>query len=156
MKSKTCCFSGPRILPKENIKQTVIRLDCEIDRLICQGVTDFISGGVLGFDLIVTSLIVVKREIGRNIRLIFALPYKNHDIHWNADQRKLYRSLLTEADEIVYVSEENYNGCIKKHSRYIVDHSSFCLCAFPHPYKETNYTIKYALKEGMQMINTVN
>ncbi|MGD0856010.1 MAG: hypothetical protein ABSA18_09440 [Dehalococcoidia bacterium] len=67
MKSMTCCFSGHRKLPKDKIEQIVKRLDREIDSLISQGVTDFVSGGTLGFDQIAASLIIAKKEISSNI-----------------------------------------------------------------------------------------
>lgn len=63
-KAKTCCFTGHRRLPKDKIEQIVIRLNQEVDNLISQGVTDFISGGALGFDQIAASLIVAKKEMG--------------------------------------------------------------------------------------------
>ncbi|MEA4897951.1 MAG: hypothetical protein VB065_13675 [Eubacteriales bacterium] len=51
------------------------------------------------------SLIIVKKEMGHKVRLIFALPYKDQDAFWTGAQRQLYRNLLAEADEIVYVSK---------------------------------------------------
>lgn len=80
------------------------RLDIEVDNLILQGVTDFISGGALGFDQIAASLIIAKRKQRTYIRLIFALPCINQDEHWNDMQKRQYVHLLTEADEIIYVS----------------------------------------------------
>ena len=47
---KTCCFAGHRKLPIRQIERIVLNLDREVDNLIAQGVTDFISGGALGFD----------------------------------------------------------------------------------------------------------
>ena len=89
-------------------------LDREINNLISQGVTDFVSGGALGFDQIAASLIIAKKEMGHDVRLVFALPCRNQDERWNADQKRLYHNLLAEADEIVYVSGEYTDGCMKK------------------------------------------
>jgi len=61
MKLHTCCFTGHRVLPANQIEGIIIRLDEEIDRLIVQGITDFISGGALGFDQIAASLIIAKK-----------------------------------------------------------------------------------------------
>ena len=98
MKKNTCYFTGHRRLPKDKIGKIVIRLNQEVDNLIGQGVTDFISGGALGFDQIAASLIVAKKEMGHDIRLIFALPCRNQDELWNAEQKKLFYGLLGEAD----------------------------------------------------------
>ena len=124
-----CFFTGHRKLPADKIEHIITRLDSEIDRLIKLGVTDFISGGALGFDQIAASLIVAKKEMGHNIRLIFALPCKNQDKDWTAEQKQLYRSLLSEADEVRYISEEYTADCMKKRNYYMVDNSAYCVCA---------------------------
>lgn len=92
-------------MPKDKLEQIILRLNREIDSLISQGVTDFISGGALGFDQIAASLIIAKKEMGHKIRLIFALPCRNHDAFWSAKQKKLFQDLLLEADEVIYVSD---------------------------------------------------
>lgn len=149
----TCCFIGHRKLPKERIAHIIERLDREVENLIDQGVTTFISGGALGFDQVATSLIIAKREMGREIRLIFALPYKNQEEPWIPEQRELYRNLLAEADDVIYVSKEYQDGCMEKRNRYMVDHSAYCICARLHPFSETDQTVKYAEQEGLKVIN---
>jgi uncharacterized phage-like protein YoqJ len=153
MKATTCCFSGHRKLPKDKIEQIVKRLDREIESLISQGVTDFISGGALGFDQIAASLIISKKEMGSDIRLILALPCKNQDALWTVEQKKLYRNLLAEADDIVYVSEEYTNGCIKKRNRYMVDCSAYCICALLRSMSGTDQTVRYARQKGVIVNN---
>lgn len=114
MSKNTCCFTGHRKLPANKIQTIVTNLDRELDALIENGVTDFMSGGALGFDQIAASLIVAKKEMGKKLRLIFALPCKNQDAHWDEKQKELYQNLLGEADEIVYVSEDYDPFCMKR------------------------------------------
>lgn len=155
-KNNTCCFSGHRRLPKDKIEQIVIRLNQEVDNLISQGVTDFISGGALGFDQIAASLIVAKKEMGHDIRLIFALPCKNQDAQWSFEQKRLYHGLLGEADEIIYVSEDYSDGCMKKRNRYMVDRSAYCICALIQPIGGTAQTVRYAKKKRVMVIKVIN
>ncbi|NLO84903.1 MAG: DUF1273 domain-containing protein [Clostridiales bacterium] len=154
-KSKTCCFTGHRRLPKEKIKQIIIRLNQEVDNLISQGVTDFISGGALGFDQIAASLIVAKKEMGHDIRLIFALPCRNQDELWSAKQKELYHGLLGEADVIIYVSEDYTDGCMKKRNHYMVNRSGYCICAQLYPASGTAQTVKYARERKLKNINII-
>ncbi|MEG1883167.1 MAG: SLOG family protein [Clostridia bacterium] len=156
MKNQTCCFTGHRKLPKEKIECIVLNLDREIDSLISRGVTNYISGGALGFDQIAASLIIAKKEMGHDVRLVFALPCRNQDEHWNADQKRLYHKLLAEADEIVYVSEEYSDGCMKKRNRYMADRSAYCICAQLHPMSGTAQTMRYAQRKGLRVINVAN
>ena len=130
MSKNTCCFTGHRKLPANKIQTIVTNLDRELDALIENGVTDFMSGGALGFDQIAASLIVAKKEMGKKLRLIFALPCKNQDAHWDEKQKELYQNLLGEADEIVYVSEDYDPFCMKRRNKYMVEHSAYCICAY--------------------------
>ncbi|HMM05930.1 MAG TPA: SLOG family protein [Clostridiales bacterium] len=152
-KSSTCCFTGHRKLPKEKIEQIIIRLDQEVENLINMGVTDFISGGALGFDQIAASLIIVKKEMGCKIRLIFALPCKNQDEFWSDKQKRLYHNIIAEVDEVIYVSEEYANGCMKKRNRYMVDQSAYCICALLRPMSGTDQTVRYARQKELRVIN---
>lgn len=153
MREKTCCFTGHRKLPKEKIEHIIKHLDREVDNLINQDVTDFISGGALGFDQVAAALIIAKKEAGRNIRLLFALPCRNQDEPWSTEQKQLYHDLLAEADKIVYVSDEYTDGCMKKRNRYLVDHSAYCVCARLYPMSGTDQTVKYARQKGLCVIN---
>lgn len=156
MKETTCCFTGHRKLPKEKIEHIIKNLDREVDNLINQGITDFISGGALGFDQVAASLIIAKKEMGRETRLIFVLPCKNQDELWSDEQKRLYHNLLAEADEIIYVSEEYTDGCMKKRNRFMVDSSTYCICARLYPFSGTDQTVKYARQKGLRIINVTD
>lgn len=158
MKDRThsCCFFGQRKLPKDKLEAIIKRLNREIDQLISQGVTDFISAGALGFDQVAASLIIAKKEMGQHIRLIFVLPCKDQNEHWHEKKKKLYHNLLAEADEVILISEEFENGCIKERNRFMINHSSVCLCALFHSIGSTNQSIKYARQRGLKLINVGN
>jgi len=103
MVNKTCCFTGHRRLPTAKTEHIIKRLDNEIDNLIAQGVTDFISGGALGFDQVAASMIITKRQMGIKVRLIFALPCQEQDKDWSPEHQRLYHNLLREADEVYFI-----------------------------------------------------
>lgn len=155
MKSSTCCFIGHRKLPADKVEGMLLRLNREVDALIQRGVTVFLSGGAMGFDLIAASLVIAKREMGAKVRLIFALPCKNQDEKWPAEQGKLYRSLLAEADEIRYVSQEYGPECMKRRDQYLIDHSAFCICALLRNVSGTGQTVRIAWKAGLWMVNVI-
>lgn len=146
-------FYRASYVAKSKIEYVMKRLNHEIDILISKGVTEFISGGALGFDQIAASLIIAKKEMGYNIRLTFALPCRNQDELWNIEQKKLYHDLLGEADEIIYVSEDYNSGCMKKRNYYMVDRSAHCICALQNSRSGTGQTVRYARQKGMKIIN---
>lgn len=110
----------------------------------------------MGFDQIAASLIVAKREMDNSIRLIFASPCRNQDERWNAKQKKLYHGLLAEADEIIYISAEHTDGCMKKRNRYMVDRSTYYICTQIYPTGGTAQTVRYAKQKGIKILNIVN
>ncbi len=153
---KACCFSGHRKLPAEKIEAIVKRLNIEIDRLIAQGVMNFMSGGALGFDQIAASMIIAKKEMGYPVRLILALPCRNQDAYWSPAQQRLYQALLLEADGVRYISEEYSDDCMKKRNHYMVEHSDHCICALLHNAGGTAHTVRYAQKRGPGVFNTAD
>ncbi len=153
MQKTTCCFTGHRQLPEDQIESIIKRLNDALEQLILQGVTDFLCGGTRGFDQIAAALVIAKKEMGRNIRLTFALPCRDQDALWLAGEKKLYRRLLAEADHIHYVCEQYDSDCMKLRNRYMVDHSSYCVCALIYKASGTFQTVGYARQKGVRVIN---
>ncbi len=149
----TCCFIGCQKLPQKMIRQILLRLNSEVEKLIENGVTTFISGGTPGFEQIAASLIAAKKEMGQDIRLNFVLPCKDQDSYWNPKQRGFYGKLLAEADGIFYLSNKYAHGCIKRQKRFVVDNSDYCICAFFNPGGITGKTVGYAKRKGVKIIN---
>lgn len=135
------------------MEKLVKQLNQEIDKLIQKGITNFISGGAIGFDQIAASLVISKKQQGADIRLIFALPCRNQDKNWNERQKQLYHSLLTEADEVIYISEEYSIECMEKRNKYMVDNSTYCICALVKDMTGTGQTTRYAKQQGLDVIN---
>lgn len=153
MKDKTCCFSGHRNLPTNKVDHILKRLEQEIENLINQGVTTFISGGAINFDQTAASMIIEKRQLGANIQLVFMLPCHNQDKLWKPEQKLHYRTLLNKADKILYISDEYTKDCMKLRNYAMVDNSNYCICAFLHGASGTSQTVAYAKKMGLTVIN---
>jgi uncharacterized phage-like protein YoqJ len=154
-KQKTACFTGHRILSKKDIEKILVNLNNEIDRLIGQGVTNFISGGAIGFDQIAASLIIAKKQQNSKLglKLIFILPCKNQDERWNDRQKNLYQSLLKEADEIYYVSDVYTSECLRERNKGMVDKSAYCICAMTSKISGTAQTVNYAIDKNLKVTN---
>lgn len=150
---KTCCFTGHRKLPQNKIQKICIRLNEEIDKLIESGIDTFICGGALGFDHIAGTLIVSKKEMGVDVKLVMALPCRGQDKLWQDRQKEIYRYLLENADQVVYVSEQYTDDCMKQRNYYMVKHSAFCICALIKKVSGTSQTVRYAESRNLKIIN---
>ena len=154
MREKTCCFIGHEIFQPDTLEDIQQRICDEIDNLYSQGVTDFISGGVFGFDLLAATMVFVKKHLENlNIRLIFVLPCREFDKSWPAKMKLSYRNLFTFADDVIYVAEEFSRLCIAKRNRYMIDNSAYCICTLFSNDGGAAHTVNYAEKQGLKIID---
>lgn len=78
---------------------------------------------------------------------------KNQDCKWNNEQKKRYRNLLKQLDDIRCIYEE-YNGaeCMLERNNYMVNNSSKMIALFyGHP-GGTKKTIEYAKEQGLKIV----
>ena len=153
MKEKTCCFTGHRNMSLFNLKSILERLSDEIDNLYNQGITNFVLGGAVGFDYIAATRIIKKRYTCKSIRLILVLPCKDQDKLWHEEDKALYSFLLESADDIIYVSDKYYSGCMKKRNYRMVEMSAYCICALINNRSGTAQTVRRAKQKGLKIIN---
>ncbi|MCL2884336.1 MAG: DUF1273 domain-containing protein [Oscillospiraceae bacterium] len=122
----SCCFTGHRYISPDEMKDPQAALIKVLIDLIGQGVRDFYAGGALGFDTMAALVVLKLRKKYRRIRLILLLPCKNQSKGWPQTDQNLYDHILTKADEVVYVSEHYYTGCMQARNRALVDLSDIC------------------------------
>ncbi len=58
------------------------------------------------------------------------LPCKGQESKWTASAQELYRSILVQANEVIYVRQAYSRDCMMKRNRYLVEHSSFLLAVY--------------------------
>ena len=54
---------------------------------------------------------------------------------------------------MVYVSRQYTRGCMHERNRHLVDNSSVCVCYLNRESGGTAYTVDYAEKQGLEVIN---
>ena len=110
MNEQTCCFSGHRHLPKQQILHIHNLLVKHILKLIHIGVDTFICGGALGFDTLAALAVLKIRSIYPHIQLILALPSPQQTSGWSTNDIAVYQSILKQANQIIYMSQEHHSG----------------------------------------------
>ena len=151
---QSCCFSGHRKIPKGQEDALRVRLLSVIYELCSsQKYTTFYTGGALGWDTLAARAVIEVRKELPDVRLILVLPCKDQAKRWKAADREVYDSLKASADEVACLAEHYYRGCMFLRNRYLVDHSSVCVCYQTKDSGGTAYTVKYARKKGLKVIN---
>lgn len=154
METQNCCFTGHRQIPptlapvlKQRTKDGIAYLRANM------GVTTYFSGGALGFDALAAEAVIEQRERYPDIRLIIVMPCRDQAAHWSSGEKARYEQLQAGADEVVCLAEHYFNGCMHQRNRYMADRSAYCICYLTKKTGGTAYTVRYAQKRGLQILN---
>ena len=157
----TCAFTGhrPKSFPwgyDENAPGCLLLkelLTTQISALAERGVTDWLSGMAQGVDLWCAQIVLDLRKKNPALKLHAILPCEGQESKWTASAQALYRSILEQADEVVYVSREYGANCMLERNRYMVDRASILLAVYNGAYRSgTGMTVRYAQKLGREII----
>ena len=154
MREKTACFTGHRDIPKKDIRKTRKNTLNAIIKAYENGYRYFGSGGAVGYDLLAASCVLHLKKKYPDIKLILVLPCRGQTKYWPESEIRKYERILKKADKVVYTSENYFNGCMQKRNRHLVVNSSLCICYLTKNTGGTYYTVDYAKKNGLKIINT--
>ena len=152
-KNIACCFTGHRKIPQKKYVQIQEKLRDEIVTAIQNGYNFFYAGGAIGFDTMAAQAVLELKTQYPHIKLILVLPCVNQTDGWEQSDIDEYERIRDLADEVIYTSEEYKKGCMHKRNRYLVDHSSLCICYMTRKSGGTAYTVEYATSNGLKIIN---
>lgn len=147
-KSKTCCFSGHRILPKDFDEK-------ELEKLVYKSINDgfdtFLCGMALGFDTVCFKVLEKLRK-DNPIKIIACVPCESQSKFFKKKQKDEYERMLNCADEVIYVSKEYFDGCMQERNRFMVDNSARLICYLNYGHGGTYSTVKYAVESGVEVL----
>ena len=158
---KTCAFTGhrPNSFPwkyDETARDCVLLkkvLAGQIDALVGEGVTEWLSGMALGTDLWGAEIVLSLKKKNPALRLHCILPCEGQEVKWPKAEQERYRSILRQADEVVYVSRAYHSDCMLERNRYLVDHAACLLAVYNGEWRGgTAMTVRYAQKLGREVI----
>lgn len=149
----TCCFTGHRKIDGEAMQELSKLLDGVLDRLIASGVTKFRTGGAVGFDTLVALKVLERREENPSLSLELYLPCRNQADAWGERSRAYYDHILSRADRVIYIRERYVKGCMLERNRHMVEGSQFCIGYCTNERSGSAYTLDYAKKKGVRVIN---
>ena len=128
-------------------------LASQISALAEQGVTDFLSGMAQGVDLWCAQIVLDLRKTNPALKLHAILPCEGQERKWTASAQEHYRSILAQANEVIYVGQEYSRNCMLKRNRCLVDHSSILLAVYNGTYQSgTGMTVRYAQRLKREII----
>ena len=154
-KEKTACFTGHRQI-KTNYKLLFSKVYNIVEELIKQNYLYFGTGGSKGFDFLASDVILALKHKYPHIHLILVLPFINQYIYennWSKEEISHYHQLKEKASKVVHIQKIYSKGSYFKRNRHLIDFSSICICYKYKDFGGTAYTVKYANKKGVKIIN---
>lgn len=161
-KEKSLCFSGHRSerLPqsKEQLEKLKDKLCKEVDKAIEEGFDTFYFGACYGFDLMCAQIVlkrkrVINLENPKIIKLNAIVPFEEQAKNWSDDDRELYYNTLAQCDDVIMLNTKYKPGCYFERNRYMDDRSSRLICYCDEGRGGTQYTVRYAEKNNVQVVN---
>ena len=149
----SCCFTGHRKIERDRLSPINTALEMEIEKMILKGIRYFYCGGAIGFDTLAEKAVLKLREKYPGIKLVIAIPHRGQGGSFGEEERQEYEQILSLADETVCLSERYYNGCMHARNRLLVDNSSHCICYLNGNTGGTAYTVRYAEKHALHIVN---
>ena len=150
----TCCFSGHRNIRGADIPDVMNRTEEYIRTLIDKGVTFFAVGGALGYDTLAAELLFRLRSTELpQIKVCLLYPFDGFTNCWNEADRTRYARMLPQYDKVVRVSNKASREAYLLRDRVLVGHSAYCICYCARNTGGTAYTVRYALKQGIKVLN---
>ena len=153
MREQTCCFTGHRQLPSEEQAEIANRLERVIAALYQKGIRYYGAGGALGFDTLAAQTVLRLRESCPGMKLILVLPCLTQTRGWRPGDVTEYERIKAQADKVVYTDQQYTPGCMHRRNRHLVDHSGVCVCYLNRENGGTAYTVRYAEKQRLEVIN---
>ena len=153
MRAKACCFTGHRSLSVAEKLKVAVRLRKAIKELVKQGIVFYGVGGALGFDTLAAQTVLDMKKEYPQLRLILVLPCEDQTRGWRSEDIAVYSDIKRRSDKVVYVSREYTPDCMHRRNRHLVDHSGTCICYLTRNSGGTAYTVDYARRKGLRVIN---
>lgn len=114
-----------------------------------EGVTKVVSGMALGWD---TALALAALEL--KIPLVAAVPFLGQERMWPQASKLVYKNILEQANEIIYVCEGGYAPWkMQVRNEWMVNHCEAVLALWDGSEGGTGNCIKYAKKVDKHIIN---
>lgn len=150
---QTCCFTGHRQIPPMERPGLTAKLERSVMELYRRGILYYGAGGAVGFDCLAAQTVLRLRESCPDMKLILVLPCPNQTRGWRAEDVAEYERIKKQADKVTHVSQQYTRDCMFKRNRHLVDNSGFCICYLTKNNGGTAYTVDYAKRQGLTVVN---
>lgn len=150
---KACAFTGHRRIESRHVQKLPELVLRAVQYAYDNGCRKFITGGAIGFDTLAAREIIKFRISHPDVSLVLALPCTNQDEHWSPSQRDAYSYTLSVADEVIYISDEYTETCMKERNLYLAEKSDILIAYVSRSASGAGQTVRMANRLGREIYN---
>ena len=151
--SAVCSFTGHRTIKNEHKSRIVGIILSAIKYAYESGCREFLTGGALGFDTLAAKEVIKFRQTHSGVRLILCLPCVNQAENWSDRDKSLYDHILSFADEVIYISEDYTDSCMKERNFLLASKCDILIAYCGRAQSGSAQTLRMADSMGKEIIN---
>ena len=126
----TAAFTGHRFFDFSRKEEVKARLTASSLDAYEHGITRFMTGMAVGFDMLAAEVVLSMKGICPGITLMAVVPYSGQAERFSDYNRRRYDALLAQADETIVLSDQYYTRCFLERDRFMVEHSSMLIACY--------------------------
>ena len=150
---KRCCFTGHRPSKLKQDERTIKRsLAAAIDQAIARGFTTFITGMAQGTDIWAAEIVLDRRKVNSDLKLICAFPHPDFEKSWRAEWQSRFNAVRAAADLERTIWPVYSKAAYQKRNIWMVDHSALVIAVFNGEPGGTLNTIQYAQQNQIEVL----
>ena len=153
MENKVCSFTGHRTIKSGHRNKISSLLARAVEYAYKEGCRDFLSGGAVGFDTLAAREVIRFRMSHSGVRLVLVLPCINQDEKWSEADRNSYEYILNAADEVIYVSDEYTDTCMRERNFKLASTADILIAYLSRNNSGAAQTVRMAEKMGKEIYN---
>lgn len=128
---------------KEKFKKLLVENNCD----------EAITGMALGVDTVFALAVLELKDEGCDVKLHCAIPCRNFSSKWTKESVDLYNEILSKADTVKLVSDEDYKPWLmQKRNEYMVDLSDIVIAVWDGSKSGTGNCVRYATRCNKKII----
>ena len=150
---QACCFTGHRRIEHRHLG----KIDDLVMRAVAfayeAGCRRFYVGGAIGFDTVAAKQVILFRISHPDVSLVLFLPCLDQDSGWSMSQKDAYEYILSNADEVKYISENYDKTCMKRRNQSMAEECDIMIAYVSRDYSGSAQTMRMAVSLGKEVYN---
>lgn len=153
-REESCAFTGHRSIRPEHEGVLRGRLRRAIEQAYDAGVTNFVCGMAVGFDMLAAEAVLALRDELPDLTLTAVVPFRGQEERWSEANKRRFRRILEEADSAIELSDRFFRGAELRRNDWMIGHSCRVIAYYDGgPKSGTGYTVTQARSKGLAITN---